>query len=91
QNPEALGQVYNIAAGDRTSLVQMYDILREEAGSDLAPKFGPDRPGDIRDSLADISKANRLLGYQPQVRIREGLRQTLEWFKANQGFIQERN
>ena len=91
QNPEALGQLYNIAVGDRTSLVEMYDILRQEAGSDLAPKFGPDRPGDIRDSLADISKANRLLGYQPQVRIREGLRKTLEWFKANQEFIQERN
>jgi UDP-N-acetylglucosamine 4-epimerase len=91
QNSEALNQVYNIAVGDRTSLVEMYDILREEAGSDLAPKFGPDRAGDIRDSLADISKANRLLGYDPKVRIREGLRQTLEWFKANQEFIQARN
>lgn len=91
ENPEAVNQVYNIAVGDRTSLVQMYDILREEAGSDLAPKFGPDRAGDIRDSLADISKANRLLGYDPQVRIREGLKQTLVWFKDNQAFIQERN
>jgi UDP-N-acetylglucosamine 4-epimerase len=90
-NPEAINQVYNIAVGDRTSLVQMYDILREEAGSTLAPKFGPDRAGDIRDSLADISKANRLLGYDPQVRIREGLRRTLAWFKENQTFIAERN
>jgi UDP-N-acetylglucosamine 4-epimerase len=90
-NPEAVNQVYNIAVGDRTSLVQMYDILREEAGSTLAPKFGPDRAGDIRDSLADISKANTLLGYQPQVRIREGLQKTLEWFKANQEFIVKRN
>ena len=89
-NPAALNAVYNIAVGDRTSLVQMYDILREEAGSALAPKFGPDRAGDIRDSLADIGKAARLLGYAPQVRIREGLRQTLDWFKANQGFIAER-
>ena len=91
ENPEAIGQVYNIAVGDRTSLVEMYDILREEAGSSLQPAFGPDRAGDIRDSLADISKAKTLLGYNPQVRIREGLRQTLEWFKANQAFIQERN
>ena len=91
QKPEALGQVYNIAVGDRTSLVEMYGILREEAGSDLAPKFGPDRAGDIRDSLADISKAKNLLGYDPQIRIREGLRQTLDWFRANQEFIQERN
>ena len=87
----ALNQVYNIAVGDRTSLVQMYDILREEAGSTLAPNFGPDRAGDIRDSLADISKAGNLLGYAPQIRIREGLRQTLDWFKANQVFIAERN
>ncbi|GAA4350862.1 SDR family oxidoreductase [Hymenobacter saemangeumensis] len=90
-NPEAVNQVYNIAVGDRTSLVQMYDILREEAGSTLEPKFGPDRAGDIRDSLADISKASTLLGYQPQVRIREGLKKTLEWFKANQEFIAQRN
>ncbi len=90
-NPAAVGQVYNIAVGDRTSLVEMYDILRQEAGSDLAPVFGPDRAGDIRDSLADISKARTLLGYDPQVRIREGLRLTLEWFKANQAFIQQRN
>ena len=87
----ALNQVYNIAVGDRTSLVQMYDILREEAGSTLAPNFGPDRAGDIRDSLADISKAGNLLGYAPQIRIREGLRQTLDWFRANQVFIAERN
>ena len=91
ENPEAVGQVYNIAVGDRTSLVEMYDILREEAGSSLQPAFGPDRAGDIRDSLADISKAKTLLGYNPQVRIREGLRQTLDWFKSNQQFIQERN
>ncbi|WP_375416328.1 SDR family oxidoreductase [uncultured Hymenobacter sp.] len=90
-NPDAINQVYNIAVGDRTSLVEMYDILRQEAGSDLAPVFGPDRAGDIRDSLADISKAQNLLGYDPQVRIREGLRQTLQWFKANQDFIQQRN
>ena len=90
-NPEAVNQVYNIAVGDRTSLVQMYDILRDEAGSQLAPRFGPNRAGDIRDSLADISKAEAHLGYAPQVRIHEGLRQTLSWFKNNQEFIKERN
>ena len=91
QNPAAVNQVYNIAVGDRTSLVEMYDILREEAHSLLVPNFGPDRAGDIRDSLADISKARTLLGYDPQVRIREGLRQTLQWFETHQDFIQERN
>jgi UDP-N-acetylglucosamine 4-epimerase len=69
----------------------MYDILREEASSALEPQFGPNRAGDIRDSLADISKAETRLGYAPQVRIRQGLQQTLSWFKANQDFIAERN
>ena len=62
-----------------------------ESGSGSARVLVVDDHADIRDSLADISKANRLLGYQPQIRIREGLQQTLAWFKANQGFIQERN
>ena len=90
-NPEAVNQVYNIAVGDRTSLVQMYDLLREAAHSTLEPKFGPNRAGDIRDSLADISKAETRLGYAPQVRIKDGLEQTLTWFKGNQEFIKERN
>jgi UDP-N-acetylglucosamine/UDP-N-acetylgalactosamine 4-epimerase len=85
--PEAVNQVYNIAVGDRTSLNDLFNILKEEAGSDVVPEYGPDRAGDIRDSLADISKAQRLLGYDPQVRIREGLKQTLEWFRHNQTFI----
>ena len=80
-------QKSHIAVGDRTSLNDLFNILKEEAGSDIEPEYGPDRAGDIRDSLADISKAERLLGYKPQVRIREGLRQTLDWFKNNQEFI----
>ncbi len=90
-NPDAVNQVYNIAVGDRTSLVEMYALLREAAGSSLQPLFGPPRAGDIQDSLADISKAARLLSYQPQVRIGEGLTQTLHWFQSHQEFIQERN
>ena len=76
---------------DLASRVARYCYLREEACSDLAAVLGPDRGGDSRDSLAYISKSGRRLGYAPQVRIREGLRQTLAWFKANQEFIQERN
>ncbi|QDA59968.1 SDR family oxidoreductase [Hymenobacter jejuensis] len=90
-NPDAVNQVYNIAVADRTSLNDLFNILKEEAGSDITPEYGPDRIGDIRDSLADISKAQNLLGYDPQIRIREGLQKTLAWFKANQDFIQERN
>jgi UDP-N-acetylglucosamine 4-epimerase len=91
QNPEAVNQVYNIAVADRTSLNDLFNILKEEAGSTISPEYGPDRPGDIRDSLADITKAETLLGYNPQIRIREGLQQTLEWFKTNEEFIAVRN
>ncbi|QHL88322.1 NAD-dependent epimerase/dehydratase family protein [Nibribacter ruber] len=87
EKPEAINQVYNIAVGDRTSLNDLFNILKEEAGADITPEYGPERAGDIRDSLADISKAKRLLGYDPQVRIQEGLQKTLAWFKDNQDFI----
>ncbi|RIJ37750.1 SDR family oxidoreductase [Pontibacter oryzae] len=87
ENPEAVNQVYNIAVGDRTSLLEMFNILKETAGADVEPIHGPDRPGDIRDSLADTSKAQGLLGYDPKVRIGEGLKLTFEWFKHNQEFI----
>ncbi|GHA63730.1 SDR family oxidoreductase [Pontibacter akesuensis] len=86
-NSEAVNQVYNIAVGDRTSLLEMFNILKETAGSDVEPVHGPDRAGDIRDSLADTSKAQRLLDYNPQVRITEGLQRTFDWFKNNQEFI----
>jgi UDP-N-acetylglucosamine/UDP-N-acetylgalactosamine 4-epimerase len=83
ENPEAINQVYNVAVGDRTSLNQMYHILREAVDSDLQPIYGPFRQGDIRDSLADISKAQNLLGYNPQIRIKQGLEITLSWFREN--------
>jgi UDP-N-acetylglucosamine 4-epimerase len=88
---EAVNQVYNVAVADRTSLNDLFNILKAEAGSDIVPEYGPDRAGDIRDSLADISKAKNLLGYAPQVRIQEGLQKTLEWFKTHPEFIAERN
>ena len=87
EDPEAINQVYNIAVGDRTSLNDLYYILKETANSEIEPIYGPDRAGDIRDSLADISKARNLLKYDPQVRIREGLQITYEWFLKNQDFI----
>lgn len=86
-NAEAVNQVYNIAVGDRTSLNDLFYILKDAAGAAIEPVYGPERAGDIRDSLADISKARNLLGYDPQVRIQEGLQQTFQWFKENQDFI----
>lgn len=77
----ATNQVYNVAVGDRTSLNQLFDMLKKAAHSEVNPVYVEPRPGDIRDSLADISKAKELLGYQPSFRIEEGLRLTLEWFQ----------
>jgi UDP-N-acetylglucosamine/UDP-N-acetylgalactosamine 4-epimerase len=82
---KAVNQVYNVAVGDRTSLNRLFDLLKKQAASDLQPLYGPDRSGDIRDSLANIQKARALLGYVPQVGIEEGLQQTWEWFKKEFG------
>ena len=80
---EALNQVYNIACGEQTSLLGLFEALKKEAGSDLTPKHGPDRAGDVKHSLANISKAKSILGYQPKVTVREGLKTTFSWYKNN--------
>lgn len=82
-NKEAVNQVYNIACGHQTSLNELFEGLKNEAGSDLQPIHGPERKGDVKHSLADISKAQRLLGYQPTVSVKEGLEKTFNWYKNN--------
>ncbi len=77
----ASGQVMNVACGDRISLLDLYSILCEHLGIEREPIFGPERAGDIRDSLADISRAQRLIEYNPTVTVHEGLRRTVEFFK----------
>jgi UDP-N-acetylglucosamine 4-epimerase len=79
-DPQAVNQVYNIAVGEQTSLNDLFEMLKGIAGSDLAPKYGPERSGDVKHSLADISKAKKLLGYDPQVTVREGLKKSFEWY-----------
>jgi UDP-N-acetylglucosamine 4-epimerase len=86
QKKEALNQVYNIACGVQTSLNELFEMLKAIAGSDLAPKYGPERKGDVKHTLADISKAATLLQYQPEVDIREGLKQTFEWYRSFHNF-----
>jgi UDP-N-acetylglucosamine 4-epimerase len=85
-DPAAVNQVYNIAAGERTSLNQLFEILKEIGGSDLAPKYGPERKGDVKHSLADISKAKNLLGYNPSVNVKQGLKTTFEWYRKQHHF-----
>ena len=82
ENINIQGDVFNIAVGERVSLKQLVDILRKLIGTAIQPAFREERAGDIRDSLADISKAKNILGYNPQIKIEEGLKYTLEWFKT---------
>jgi UDP-N-acetylglucosamine/UDP-N-acetylgalactosamine 4-epimerase len=81
KKPEAINQVYNIACGHQTSLLQLFNYLKQEAGSSLEPTHGPERVGDVKHSLADIAKAQTLLGYNPYVSVEEGLRRTFRWYK----------
>lgn len=87
---ESLNKVYNVAVGETTSLNKLYNELKNLANSELLPVYGPDRKGDIRQSLADISLAEKYLGYSPGIRIEQGLRITYEWFINNIDFINKR-
>jgi UDP-N-acetylglucosamine 4-epimerase len=86
QNPAAVNQVYNIACGSQTSLNDLFENIKQIAGSDLAPKYGPTRQGDVKHSLADISKAQTLLDYNPSVSVKEGLKPTFEWYRKQHHF-----
>jgi len=77
------GKVINCATGTSWTLLQTFDILRDLTGYKGEPLFGPVRAGDIRDSLADITLARELLGYEPVVDFREGLRRTVDWYKIS--------
>jgi len=80
---EAAGEIFNVACRERTSLNQLYDKLQQLLGTGIPANFGPTRRGDVRDSLADISKAGRLLGYLGEIKVEEGLRRSIEWYREN--------
>ncbi|MCU7848250.1 MAG: Vi polysaccharide biosynthesis UDP-N-acetylglucosaminuronic acid C-4 epimerase TviC [Candidatus Thiodiazotropha sp. (ex Lucinoma kastoroae)] len=85
-NPDATNQVYNIAVGDRTTLNQLFTKIRDILSgdfsylSDISPTYRDFRAGDVRHSLADIGKANQLLGYQPTHNIDQGLGEAMKWY-----------
>src|SRR5690554_7464 len=79
------GQVFNMATGAQISLNGLVEMLQEITGQNLAPVYAPPRTGDIKHSRADIEKARRLLGYEPEVSFLEGLRQTVEWYQSRDG------
>jgi len=80
-SPGAGGQAYNIGTGTKTSVNELYEILAAEIGSAQPPSFEPGLVGDVRDSVADISKAREAFGYRPKMTLGEGLRQTIRWYR----------
>jgi nucleoside-diphosphate-sugar epimerase len=78
---EAAGQVFNVACGERTTLLDVITALSEIVGRRIEPRHAEARTGDIRHSLADISRAKRLLGYSGRVGFAEGLRRTVAWYR----------
>ncbi|MCR4404990.1 MAG: SDR family oxidoreductase [Candidatus Acetothermia bacterium] len=83
--PGVAGEVFNIACGERITVNELARLLTEIVGVNpkLKPKYALARPGDLRHSLADISKAQELLGYEVKVNTREGLERTVEWYKRD--------
>jgi nucleoside-diphosphate-sugar epimerase len=77
----AAGRVFNIACGQRHTLNETYEVLATLLGFAHPPIYGPEREGDVRDSLADISAASEALGYVPQMGFEEGLRRTVAWYR----------
>jgi UDP-N-acetylglucosamine 4-epimerase len=85
---EARNQVYNMAVGDRTTLNQLFDLIRDNlvaygVPSSIHPEYIDFRAGDVRHSMADTSKAQRLLGYEPTHKISEGINSSIKWYITN--------
>ena len=78
----AAGQVFNIATGGRVRLNEMFTLLQGLTSYKVEPEYGPERGGDIKHSLADISKAETALGYKTVVNFEEGLHRTVEWYRG---------
>jgi UDP-glucose 4-epimerase len=81
------GEVINIACGKRTSLNELLNVLQGIVGSEVLPLYEEPRKGDVKHSLADISKGKRLLNYEPKVRIETGLKKTVEYFRNQRADI----
>jgi UDP-glucose 4-epimerase len=77
----APGEVINVACGERRSLLELVDMLEDLLGDRIQPAFETARPGDVKHSQAGIEKAQELLGYAPQVGFKEGLKETVDWYR----------
>jgi UDP-N-acetylglucosamine 4-epimerase len=82
-NPEALNRIYNVAVGERVTVNELFNEIAGLLNSGVKPVYRNTRPGDVRDSLADISAAKKFLGYEPTIRMKEGLSYTMDWFRQS--------
>lgn len=80
---EAAGEAFNIAYGGREYLIDIYHTLERALEVNIEPVFGPERPGDIKHSNADIAKAKKLLGYEPEWSFERGIEEAINWYKEN--------
>lgn len=87
KNLNATNNVFNIACGRQTSLNELFRLLALAAESNLKPNYDAERPGDVKHSLANISKAEALLGYRPLVMAKEGLLLTYQWYSVNKKIL----
>ena len=81
ENEKALGEVFNVAVGENYSLNELFNLIKSGTGATVSAVHREERAGDVKNSLADITKAVELLDYKPQVRFQEGIERTIEWFK----------
>lgn len=79
----AEGEMMNVACGDQYTVNRLLDIIKENLESDTEPKFADPRPGDVKHSLADISKAEQMIGYSVDVTFEQGLKKTIDWYRHN--------
>ena len=82
-NKEVKGKVLNIAYGGRTTINELFYKIRNIVGNKVEPIYREERPGDVKDSLADISLAKELIDYHPEFSIDDGLAVTIDWFQKN--------
>jgi UDP-glucose 4-epimerase len=79
---QVAGRVFNVATGTRVDLNETFEVLKKLTGFSGQVKYGPEREGDIKHSLADISRAEKAFHYKPSVNFEEGLKRTVEWYRG---------
>ncbi|MCC6369989.1 MAG: NAD-dependent epimerase/dehydratase family protein, partial [Bacteroidia bacterium] len=82
-NVDSLNQVYNRAYGATETINDLYELIRSQVNSALVPNYATPRPGEIKDSFAEIAKAQKALGYMPNVNLNDGVLNTINWYKNN--------